>query len=339
MDLLSIRKAVDLAAREIGGTELQGLIREAKEVIKQLPAGGVPTKDEMNAAVQELRDNISKQHARRVTSLNSASIVSGGVVDAVGIPEYVDDDELATYSAYGLTQTGWYTFARVEAPDGVKVGSGFAVSGAHVKNAATGNSYVDIAVRFGAAPLSQKVTIRWGTGTEETYVFRATDLAVRNLDSRVTYYVYDIGEYATWTYALTTDTEFVAETRYYTKNGDTYTQAEVTTGSAVPANTYYVHSGVTFSGMPRNLSYAMDMIDCPVTFVLPDISFDGYGAWIEIQSKFTKAVSVTLQVPEGIKMSGTGSASITAGVNILTMQYFNAGRVWRLDNTKWADPS
>ena len=100
-----------------------------------------------------------------------------------------------------------------------------------------------------------------------------------------------------------------------------------------------MHTGVTFEGMPRNLSYAIDTIDCPVTFVLPEIDFDGYGAWIELQSHFTKAVSVTLRVPEGIKMSGTGTAAITAGVNVMTMQYFNAGRVWRLDNTKWADPS
>ena len=150
--------------------------------------------------------------------------MSGGVVDVIGIPEYIGADALSAHSEYGINETGWYTFVRVEAPTGVKVGSGFAVIGAKSKSAANGSTYVDIAVRFGAAPESTKVIIRWKTGTEETYLFRANDLAVRNLDSRVTYYVYDIGEYATWSYALA-DGTFAANTQYFTKDGNTYTLA------------------------------------------------------------------------------------------------------------------
>lgn len=289
--------------------------------------------------VAELEDDIARRHAKRITPLNSASIVTGGVVDVVGIPEYVGDDKLSGYGAYGLTETGWYTFTRVTAPDGVKVGSGFAVSGAHAKNTSDGNSYVDIAVRFGAAPESQEVTIRWETGIEETYVFRAVDLAVRNLDSRATYYVYDIAEFATYTWKLTTDAAFVAGTRYYTKDGDRYTLAEVETGAAVPAGTYYVHASVTFEGMPRNLSYMMDIIDCPVTMVMPVIEDDNYGAWIEIQARYTAAFSVTLRVPEGVKMSAKGTQTTAKGVNIMTVQYFGTDKMWRLDNTKWEEPT
>lgn len=262
----------------------------------------------------------------------------GGLVDVFGVPRYVSDNELAGYEGYGLTFSGWYAFVRINAPDGVRAAAGFDVHGAAAKPPETGAGYADMAVRFDAAPKAMPVVINWGA-VQETIVFRAVDLAVRNLDSRVTYYVYDINDYATWEYGLTADTAFVDGTSYYTKTDDEYHIADVTAGEAIPADTYYVHTGVTFEGMPRNLSYAIDTIDCPVTFVLPEVNFDGYGAWLEVQSRFTKAVSVTMRVPEGIKMSATGTASISAGVNILTMQYFNSGRVWRLDNTKWADPS
>lgn len=40
-------------------------------------------------------------------------------------------------------------------------------------------------------------------------------------------------------YELTKDTLFVADKTYYTKSGDVYTEAEVTAGDAVTANTYY----------------------------------------------------------------------------------------------------
>ena len=47
-------------------------------------------------------------------------------------------------------------------------------------------------------------------------------------------------------YALTTDTTFVAGKIYYTKSGDVYTAATVTTGESVTATTYYERT-TTFS--------------------------------------------------------------------------------------------
>ena len=125
-------------------------------------------------------------------------------------------------------------------------------------------------MRFGVTAMSQAVTVGWDGQRAETFVFRATDLAVRNLDYRTTFYLYDLAPFVTWTYALTTDATFVANKNYYTKDGDTYTLAEVTAGAAVPADTYYTHSKVRFEGMTRNVTYKFDeIIDCPIEIALP----------------------------------------------------------------------
>ena len=42
---------------------------------------------------------------------------------------------------------------------------------------------MDVAVRFDVAAQAKAVTVNWGTHSE-TFVFKATDLAVRNLDYR-----------------------------------------------------------------------------------------------------------------------------------------------------------
>lgn len=276
----------------------------------------------------------------RVRSLSQGTdLAAGNVVDAVGVPQYYGSDEIAALNAYGVTETGWYVLARVEAPNGISVENGFAVTGADGFIAPPiGSNHVDIAVNFGVAAESKVITINWGSIAEKI-VLRATDLAVRNLDSRATYYVYDIGEFATYTWKLTTDANFVAKTRYYTKDGDKYTLADVVVGEAVPADTYYVHASVTFEGMPRNLSYMMDLIDCPVTIVMPIIEDDNYGAWFEIQARYSAAYSVTLRVPEGVRMSANGTQTTAVGVNIMTVQYFGTDKMWRLDNTKWAEPT
>ena len=63
----------------------------------------------------------------RVLSLDNTRLASG-IIEVVGIPEYVEDVE--PYSAYGLSDTGWYVFARISAPDGVTVSALTTVTGA-----------------------------------------------------------------------------------------------------------------------------------------------------------------------------------------------------------------
>ena len=90
--------------------------------------------------------------------------------------------------------------------------------------------------------MSKAVTINWGTYTE-TYIFKATDLAVRNLDYRTTYYVYDLAPYATWVYRRSADLVF-SGTKYYVMDNGEYVQAAVKARTPIPADTYYTHSYV-----------------------------------------------------------------------------------------------
>lgn len=271
---------------------------------------------------------------QRVTSLNNIPLAGVNVVEAVGIPVYVDN--VLDYPGYGITDTGWYTFARITARSGVTVTAQTTVTGADGYKATVGDGYVDVAVRFEVAAVSKAVVIDWGSYTD-TFVFRATDLAVRNLDYRSTFYIYDIAPYAEYTYALTSDATFQAGRKYYTLSGGVYTEAEVTTGATVPANTYYVHTKLTFSGMTRNITYRFDEeIDCPLEIVLPEIPDDGYGAWFEIQMKQKAAYSLTLNVPAGVSVATNSVVNITEGVNVLDLIYADVGdaKVWRGMNTQ-----
>ena len=197
-------------------------------------------------AAQELK-------ATRVTSLSATSLAVGTVVDAVGIPEYVSDVSL--YPEYGLTDTGWYVFARIAARAGVTVTAATTVAGADGYVAEVGADHVDVAVRFGVTAQAREVVVSWGGDAEaDSFVFKATDLGVRNLDYRTTFYLYDLEPFCVWSYALTTDANFLADKNYYTEADGVYTLAEVTVGEAIPANTYYCHSGVKFTGMTRNVT-------------------------------------------------------------------------------------
>ena len=212
---------------------------------------------------------IDAQLLCRVASLTETPLAVGTAVECVGIPAYISDLTTEQAVAYGLTDTGWYVFARITAPTGVTVGETTTVTGAKAI-ITTGAGYVNVAVRFEVAAASQAVTVTWAASSEETYVFKATDLAVRNLDYRTTFYVYDLAPFVTWEYALTTDETFVAAKNYYTLSGGeytlapesvkyaltedatfaegktyyteadgVYTAATVTAGEAVTADTYY----------------------------------------------------------------------------------------------------
>lgn len=215
----------------------------------------------------------------RVASLNDTVLASATVIEAVGDPVYISTEDLADYADYGLTDTGWYAFARITAKPDTTV-SNPTVTGA--AGYIVGDTYVDVAVQFETASTSQLVTVNWGSESE-SFVFKATDLAVRNLDYRVTFYVYDIAPYATWEYSpatdatitagkyywkkvggeyvaveadtgtaiapyyqdkytLTADSTFADGKTYYTESNGVYTEAPVTVGEAVTADTYYEHS-------------------------------------------------------------------------------------------------
>ena len=174
----------------------------------------------------------------RVSSLTDTPLSAGNTVEAVGIPVYVDTP--SQYSAYGITQKGWYIFARISAADGVAVSEETTVTGAAGVIATVGAEYVDVAVRFETAAVSAPVTVAWGEYTE-TFVFKATDLAVRNLDYRTTFYVYDAADYATWSYTPATG-EALDVTQYFTVAQGKYVNAAVLANAAIPAGVYYTGS-------------------------------------------------------------------------------------------------
>lgn len=280
--------------------------------------------------------------ATRVTSLDETGLESARVIKTVGTPVYVED--VTEYASYGITETGWYVFARITALTGVTVGADASVTGAAGAIITSGAAYIDVAVRFEVAAVSQEVTINWGTETE-TFVFKATDLAIRNLDYRVTFYVYDIEEkgFVTWEYALTTDTTFSADKYYYLKSGDVYTLAEVTAGEAVPADTYYNHSKVTFAGMVRNITYVCNTpIDCPITFILPEVEDETHGCWFEVRCLFTGTYSMTLVPPTpDVKVATEHTQQEQKGVNMIDLHYtaISGTKVWRFMNTRSTVPA
>ena len=210
----------------------------------------------------------------RIESLDNTVLANGSVIEVIGIPRYLEN--VTAYEAYGLTEPGWYCFARIKSRDGSKVDANTTITGDAGHIMVEGSEYIDVAVRFDVAALKQRIVIDWGT-YEDEIIFSASDLAIRNLDYRTTFYVYDIAPYATWEYAFTADTTFTEGKKYFTKSGDVYTLAEVepysyaltadttfqegktyytngeddtytaatvTAGEAVAADTYYERSAV-----------------------------------------------------------------------------------------------
>ena len=293
---------------------------------------GAITRDKLNAALQAATDAAETQS--RIESLDSTPL-SMAAVNAVGIPAYITPETISDYADYGITESGWYVFARIRAKAGATATAQTAVTGCAGSRITPGQSYVDIAVHFGVSAQSQAVTIDWDSYTE-SIVFRADDLVHRNHDFMLTFALYDAAPYASWTYALTTDATFTAGKNYYTKDGDTYTLAEVTAGAEIPADTYYQHSKLRFSGMVKNVTYKLDtIVDCPIEIVLPEVPDDGHGAWYEIQMRYNASYSCTLLPPTGVKIGTATTQGQTAGMNTIDLQYTSAGdvKLWTLLNT------
>ena len=299
----------------------------------------------------------------RIHTLDATTLMAGAWIEAEGVPIYVDDVTDEDYAAYNLTDTGWYVFARIDAPEGSAVTANTTVTGA--KAIITPEAeYVDVAVRFDVAAETVEVVIDWDAGEDdnvtERFFFKATDLAVRNLDYRTTFYVYDLAPFVTWQYAVTTDataaegkkyytneyalTEdetFVDGKTYYTYNGTAYTAATVTAGDAIPP-VYYNHSKCIIQGMTRNITYRLDaIIDCPQEVVLPDVEDDTHGCWFEFQLRHSGSFSMTLTVPEGVKIATEHTQAESAGFNLIDLHYMKIDEVkmWRFMNTHSSIPT
>lgn len=270
-----------------------------------------------------------------VMSLDGTSFAVNSV-DAVGIPTYVSD--VAEYSRYGLTETGWYVFARIKSGrSGVTVTDETTVEGAAGYVAEVGTGHIDVAVRFDVAATSQVVVVGWGTYAE-VVVFKANDLAVRNLDYRTSFFVYDISPYVTWEYGPATG-NYTRGYSYFELVDGEYVRIDPTTydlNSPIPEGVYK-HTKVIFEGMVRNVTYTFpEIIDCPLEFKLPDIPEDGYGAWYEVQLRYANTFSMTL-TPESseVKAATDATQSQTGGVNIIDLHYVDVAgqKLWRMVNT------
>lgn len=269
----------------------------------------------------------------------SAADLAEHVIEVVGIPDYVDD--VTDYAQYSITEPGWYIFPRVNALGDTVVTEQTTVTGAAGYVAEAGAGAVELAVRFGVTAETQVVTIDWGPYTD-TLIFKASDLAIRNLDYRTTFYIYDLAPFVTWEYALTEDPTFAEGKNYYTKDGDVYTLAEVTAGESVPAETYYNHSKLHIEGMTRNITYRLDeIVDCPSEIVLPEIEGDTHGAWFEMQMRHSDAYSMTLLPPEGVKVATEHTQAETAGMNMIDLHYLDVDgvKLWRFMNTHSSIPT
>lgn len=378
--------------------------------------------DDILRAIADSLSAISNTASERIKSLSDTEIITGAPIEVVGMPGYVSD--VSQHARFGITEPGWYVFCRIASKDGSAVTDETTVEGAAGYIITPPNNYVELAVMFEVAAISKKVTINWGTYTE-SFIFKATDLAIRNLDYRVTFYVYDIADFATWEYTPATDATFDAEKYYYTESDGVYTLAEVIAGDPVPTyyedayaltadetfvsgktyytladgvytvatvtegeavtddtyyehsyvitkdtvfadgkayytksdtayaeatvtagdtvpTVYYVHSKVTFEGMTRNITYVCNTpIDCPQTYVLPEIEDETHGCWYEIRLRHTGTFSSTLVVPEGVKIATEHTQAETAGLNMVNLHYTAVGetKLWRFMNTHSTIPA
>lgn len=248
----------------------------------------------------------------KVTTLNSIGLTDR-IVEVEGIPAYLKNEMIADYADYGITETGWYVFARIESEKGSVVTDSTTVAGAAGSIVTVGNSYVDVAVKFEVAALSKKVVVTWSEGDTSSVVFKATDLAVNSLDYRVTFYVYDIAKYATWEYIFATDATFAADKYYWIKQEDgTYTAAEVTTGDAIPAYytlvdetytqvagtfeegvTYYTKSGTEYTAAEVTVGETI-----PAYYVHSKVTFAGMARNITYRCNTIIDCPVVFELPE-----------------------------------------
>ena len=316
-----------------------GTVQQGAEPSGFVPGDPAPSWAAQVEAIAEEALEVAQGVGGRVTSLDETELAYR-TVDAVGIPTYVSD--VSEYSDYGITETGWYCFVRIKAKDGAKVTDATTVTGAAGSIVTVGEDHVDVAVRFEVAALSQTVTITWAEGNAEAFVIAAPDLAVRNLDYRTTFYIYDLAPFVTWEYALTTDANFTAGNYYYTLAEDgTYELAEpgsYVIGDPIPADTYYKHTKMTVgSGLTRNVTYRLDTpVDCPSEFILPEVEDEEHGCWYEMRFYHTGSYSSVLTpLSSDVKVATQHTQAETEGINMVDLHYsaVAGNKVWRFMNT------
>ena len=210
------------------------------QLVRGLSAYEIAVLNGYKGTEEEWLDSLNGGTASRITSLTDTKLAAGNIIEAVGNAVYYED--VSAFEAYGITESGWYVFARIKAPGKTKVTAETMVEGAAGYIATVGEDHIDVAVRFEVAAMSQLVVVNWGE-TTESFAFKDTDLAIRNLDYRVTFYVYDADPFVTWHYKRSADPVFVG-TKYYTEENGVYTQAAVKAHEHVPADTYYTHAYV-----------------------------------------------------------------------------------------------
>lgn len=64
-------------------------------------------------------DSLKGGTASRITSLTDTKLAAGNIIEAVGNAVYYED--VSAFEAYGITESGWYVFARIKAPGKTKV--------------------------------------------------------------------------------------------------------------------------------------------------------------------------------------------------------------------------
>lgn len=316
-----------------------GTVQEGVEPSGFVPGDPAPSWAAQVEAIAEEALEVAEGVGGRVTSLDGTELAYR-TVDAVGIPTYVSD--VSEYSDYGIAETGWYCFVRIKAKDGVKVTSATAVEGAAGSIVTVGEDHVDVAVRFEVAALSQTVTVTWAEGNAETFVMAAPDLAVRNLDYRTTFYIYDLAPFVTWEFGPATDTTFTAGHYYYTLAEDgTYELAEpgsYVIGDPIPADTYYKHTKMIVNeGLTRNVTYRLDVpVDCPSEFKLPEVEDEEHGCWYEMRFMHTGAYSSVLTpMASDVAVATQHTQAETEGINMVDLHYSAVAghKVWRFMNT------
>lgn len=229
--------------------EEQSVITQAIAALNTGVSRATEAKTDAETARQGAETALRKieQKGRRVRSMDTTPLLMDNVIEAIGAPVYVNDP--SAYTEYGLTETGWYLFAEIGPEAGILTGE-IAVTGAD--GSVLSENGVRVAVRFNVAAESRTVTVQWNEDVTETFVFRATDLAIRNLDYRVTFYLYDAAPFVTWEYQRSMDATFQNGKAYYISDGEGgYEKANVSIYRYLPtedatfhgSKTYYISDG------------------------------------------------------------------------------------------------
>lgn len=257
-------------------------------------------KDEINNALME----VESVACNRSYPANVSLIADNNVYDVSGVPQYLTTEMAQLYTGKIDAESGWYWFGGVIAPNGMKVekqafqfyGSKDAMLHGQPND---GDDRITVAIRFDALGSPVGFHVKWNSTMQnaDPFTFRCTDLAIRNLDYKTTYYVYNLEPYAV------------------------VTDEKVTFEGMTPNVTYQYK----------------ERLSKPVEIILPDIEDeDGHGVWLELQLYFTGVFSCTLVPPEGVVIKKAPTPTIASGYNVLDLMYYNIDGVkcWRVQNTQ-----